>query len=806
MIEKTDATGKESDIHIVGLLSRQQGDVAQSLIVIGTVEKHLGVCDLWVALEREEPVEVKSLDQYLRVETPRILRTGEFDQMGLNSEDHAALTQAIVVAPNHIAWLARFDFSDHGSLVNIWQQRTFAAANAAPIKVLVWQSERNPQSPAVFKPTTKIARSAVEWSEIVTQKCFELGILFVHGIGPHKPRETLLHFGEPFIDFWLDVFRALNRQQGAVIGRVAATAYLDEANQRGLRAREDEDGAKKMFARFAEHAPEVPQSATNLGDLYCAWLRAEDTLMGDGPKDEPSATLLRLMRGYRDGGERDSHILMAEAWWVNEAIRPGIQELKNWLRDVIPATLSMHIAALARQRPDRSSTAGLDATSLPLLDGVGTWRATLEWPVWFAKMLLLAPAYTLTAMGRQAAFALIGGLALMPVPWIQRLAKGTLGVLMGTLGQSHALETSPVRRNAIVRRVVAQLEWLSDRCQRVVVVSHSQGAEVMRLVFQLRRRKEIARWVTFGAGIRPLVMLERDRLSDPEFRRNAREIWLGSVFGAAAAVTALLWVIPALLPVNLSVFCGYFAVVTALTCFVQALHCTFIMSRKAGSEWKPMGIFRARRSIMAVWHDYFASRDPVPGGSLLSEFKSDLSDTKNWNPEKRPREFEIHNARCGLLDHTTYLDNVEQFVAPVAVDLLVQAGMVGAPDKVQEALDASSLRRSVYTWTHYAVRNAAIVACVVLVLGYVLSWSGELAPWTDQVRVTWRVAASVSAGVCALWNSGLVGKALQLFWPLILVGVAVIMSNLIMGWRQRASRKQLQQGLAAAYLAGANLP
>ena len=62
-------------------------------------------------------------------------------------------------------------------------------------------------------------------------------------------------------------------------------------------------------------------------------------------------------------------------------------------------------------------------------------------------------------------------------------------------------------------KVGRQLDWLCRRCEIVIVLAHSQGAEVSRHVIAARTRGELKRFISFGSGVKMLGVLTSDEPS-----------------------------------------------------------------------------------------------------------------------------------------------------------------------------------------------------------------------------------------------------------------------------------------------------
>ena len=67
-------------------------------------------------------------------------------------------------------------------------------------------------------------------------------------------------------------------------------------------------------------------------------------------------------------------------------------------------------------------------------------------------------------------------LGLLPIPQLRSLILSAQSTLTGTVGDSLAFVESPLRAALVRTRILEGLERLQARCERTVIVAHSQGA------------------------------------------------------------------------------------------------------------------------------------------------------------------------------------------------------------------------------------------------------------------------------------------------------------------------------------------
>jgi hypothetical protein len=165
------------------------------------------------------------------------------------------------------------------------------------------------------------------------------------------------------------------------------------------------------------------------------------------------------------------------------------------------------------------------------------------------------------------------------------------------------------------------------------------------------------------------------------------------------------------------------------------------------------------------WDDFYAAADPFPDGPVLQPRTAEQQADPLW---KKPPSTRIRNRDSVFADHSTYWQNAEQFVAPVAKSLVALAGKTFLPnDGDQVRLDEASARRErrvdALRWAGWLTFAAVPVAAWGLWPGYmadltrwvagvlepVLGWLAELfdlSIFTDSELAPWIGVALVVAG------------------------------------------------------------
>jgi hypothetical protein len=198
--------------------------------------------------------------------------------------------------------------------------------------------------------------------------------------------------------------------------------------------------------------------------------------------------------------------LICEGWWADAFPVPTYAELVRWSVAALPWSITLHVA---QQYWERGREHGIASTVMAPL------RATMK----LLLALLLAPL----SIGFLAVSLLLGWL---PVPQVRSWILAAQGTLANTIGDSLVFVESPVRAALIRTRILGAIEQLKTRCERTIVIAHSQGAAVVvdalggiddpdvpgRAPLEPQSSEATSgapdTLLTFGAGINPLAMLK----------------------------------------------------------------------------------------------------------------------------------------------------------------------------------------------------------------------------------------------------------------------------------------------------------
>jgi hypothetical protein len=176
---------------------------------------------------------------------------------------------------------------------------------------------------------------------------------------------------------------------------------------------------------------------------------------GDAAPDSPITAEVRL----RPSNQGEKPWLFADGWWADVVLPPSYRELVSWSVRALPWAIAIHIAQRYWDAQKQNKLAA---------KFVHNTLAILQLLVGLA----LAPFFVLL-------LALTLVLGLLPIPQMRSLILAAQGTLVSTVGDCLAFVESPVRAALIRTRILKRLDWLKERCDRTIIIAHSQGAAVV---------------------------------------------------------------------------------------------------------------------------------------------------------------------------------------------------------------------------------------------------------------------------------------------------------------------------------------
>jgi hypothetical protein len=478
----------------------------------------------------------------------------------------------------------------------------------------------------------------------------DLGVLFVHGIGEQKKGATLVACGEPLVIWLRRRFEGMARSWlSAGLHDVQQRAWFDKAAE-AWRARgephtiADRLGALRALLgnmRSGGDAATLPPLEAIANDasprVLVATATLHDAQIRGGNGDAPSHAELELQALMTSTDVASSRWLLAESWWADAFTQPSFRQLAAWLMTVIPFALGSHFGSRVR-RAFRVARANPTITRR-----IGAAASTL------ANLLLLALSLPMAIAGELLVAAVVL-FALLPIPRLRPLLLALERVLAATIGDSLILVASPLQQAAMVGQVQHDVQWLAARCARVAVVAHSQGAAVAHRALRRDRPANVNLLFTYGSGLRKLEEIEQISKTDDGLGGRLYLTFASVVLIGYAAASAFIW------------HSGWapWAAASGGVLFLILIAAYLFEYAALDVSW-----FATRFATEGLmWADYSASSDPVPNGVL-----------QDYDPELTlPRSYRVWNEQSFFADHTTYWQNVEEFIGPVVWWLTRMAG------------------------------------------------------------------------------------------------------------------------------------
>jgi len=406
---------------------------------------------------------------------------------------------------------------------------------------------------------------------------YDVGVLFVHGIGQQRQGETLTACGEPLAECLQDLLARIS-------------VRLPEEPRRSCRAELTAVRIRDLESGEPAHAELVLH---DIGPVRAA--------------DPP----------WRDANSR---WLLAESWWADAFSQPSYRQILSWMLTTLPVTLVAHFDRQMRRswfmldNPDNLSS--FLAKAIRLIRSV----AALLGAIALLPLLLIVIAGVVL-------------LGLLPIPVVDALAQKVQRLLAATIGDSYSLLNHPMARGSILARVRRDLAWLGGRCERIAVVAHSQGGAIAHEVFRSTPLAACDLLITYGSGLQKLALIER--------MKNEVAVRTHLLIGVAvASFTTVLVSLGRLAWVGWQEIGLWFLAVLglALSCLSIAAWLRRVKRSFSFKEQSQVDQDRFNRRFRLPcerrmrWVDVIASDDPVSNGPLLDEYVPQQLDQHTvWN-------------------------------------------------------------------------------------------------------------------------------------------------------------------------------
>jgi hypothetical protein len=267
--------------------------------------------------------------------------------------------------------------------------------------------------------------------------------------------------------------------------------------------------------------------------------------------------------------------------------------------------------------------------------------------------------------------------AKLPIPRIELAVRWVVVKISSVLGDSYVLAHCPVQFAAMRTKVAHDLRWLQERCGKVAIVAHSQGAAIAHQVLKdgdYRKEDDypsgaLRSFITLGQGIAKMHLLQRMDW-DPKAHRAAWWSRLLVTTGMACAgfpAFAVLasrrirWpvlLVPATAPWSLAlIISGLVVIASGVICATRAVRTEVEQDVRLPAACSQFS-----------WIDYYASADPVSNGPLMTQPAENCA----CGTEPTPCN-EITNFQSLLADHNGYLRNQDELLSRLLNDLVAAA-------------------------------------------------------------------------------------------------------------------------------------
>lgn len=456
---------------------------------------------------------------------------------------------------------------------------------------------------------------------------YQLGILFVHGMGEQHRGDTLGEQGEAVVR-WLQ-----RRFEGDATTRVRI-------------------------------------GRVSLGGVDPSLRESAEIEISFQPRDETGPP-----------SQGTTRWLLSESWWAGSFRRASSIETLLWAVSAGPWLIAAQLDGVGRRATNSGSSAGArPSTTRESL----VWRAIARG----TTSLILAAVAALVAALIAPIALLLGVLALIPIPFVRDAVAAALHNITGSYGDLYRLVASDIQFGAMWSQVHFDIADLTGRCERVAIVAHSQGSAIswqaIRRLAQLEEevarrhgihRDRLSTFVTYGQALRKLKMLYLIRTTATLRERAIFFAWslvsTASLAGLGFAAF-LIWSSLSGAQLNTDHVIGWAGVAGVLVWLAQ-----MALGRQA-AKWAALTQRSLEEEIAGVasslsklkWSDYWASADPAPIGPLLSPPPIDtLAATQppSWQPAVA--SYKVRNFGSTVLDHMVYWSNVTEFISAVIYDV-----------------------------------------------------------------------------------------------------------------------------------------
>lgn len=590
----------------------------------------------------------------------------------------------------------------------------------------------------------------------------EIGVLLVHGIGQQRRGETLVNYGEPMaqwiqqwidglsftfseaqVNSWLDgldnsaqtpvpPFNQINDPQLEVLSRLVA--------YKGFRTLQLRRVLGRVFSRLEAHRSRrtgFPDGRKDLRSLRIPYVGGLGQVSIRYGGECPPNFSLDIEVANIQGEIETSSWLFAEAYWADSFQTPNVVKVSAWSLLVTPWVLANFFGT------------GISRTYHAFRHGTPSsrWQRLVVLTHWLVRVALI-PLLVPFLVAVQVALAALLIFGAIPLDPFKMYTDRILRKFAEIVGDCYVFASSPLRMALIVDRVRSDMEWLSKRCNHLVIVAHSQGAAVTYVALMTAQPNNLRLLVTLGSGLRKLVATLS--LGTPGFGEMKLAIVLGNLATLSFVFVSMGYLLPQLswLPtVSLGGLSGWELSMWIGTTLVFTIFWLGIGVEESDVEFWAWAESLRVRGIR--WLDCFASKDPVADGPTFDP-TGELG--ARFNPPENWRKLEVQNTGAVFSDHTGYVTNRDQCLAEVMCEISAYAHST-IPLHSLTPLDQSVLRKE-SRQRRQRVDQLQTLRMTTILLAAIVVWArwsqlNEFGTWLD----THLHVLPSSSALNTLWDS-----------------------------------------------------
>jgi hypothetical protein len=479
------------------------------------------------------------------------------------------------------------------------------------------------------------------------------------------------------------------------------------------------DQSKPIGILFVHGIGAEKQGETLLGysepvfNWIARWLSASNGTTATGNRPAQSIEVIETNLYPKNGEPAHSHWVMhlrdgknklqktdwiaAECWWAETIAPSNWRQTIDWAMKVVPSIVFFQLSNFVGRVFDRQEREFL-APILALF-------FTLPYAA-FGFLLLVLLNIAAFLLGILAMFQTI-----LPGGMLRSFIQSIQVIVSQWAGDIFLLLNSPIQRSAMVSKVKQDLAWMKKNCSQVVVVAHSQGAAISYQVLQEDHSSQIRGFVTLGSAIKLLKKVES--LQESGIHKRFVRVFYGS---ALFVIASLLFFLKSLVFFFLSPGAAgtnppgfdWMNLLISATPFVIVISWLILVVQWLDPDpdrsWDPI---QGERSIARKgfrWCDLYASNDPAPDGRFSRNLPAFLQSSQ------------VYNRANLLLDHTTYWQNLDEFVSAVVVFLseVTNTKFLNLTDRGAAYIAAAKARRRRrFGWLIWS-RTLALASAIAL--------------------------------------------------------------------------------------------